>query len=363
MKKVAWIYPFNRKMGVFFYAEKYTRALTGKVELVQIDLAECFCNNKIFQIINSCDLVNIQYITEYFGIGQFNNYQRFVKQINRPVIVTLHEIYDEFPGIFPRNRIKGKWLVRNLKELLYDIRHPAYRHWLNHLRTGFGAMLCIVHYPYQKKILEKNGFKGQIEVIPHPVEKRTLPMKQNFYSGQELQLGSSGFINLNYDYNGLFDVLEKLDIPWHFTWIGGLRRKEDSVLLDKIISGIKSRGWEKKFTITGWVEDNELTNDLNKLDIYMALFSNRSTSSTIMRALASECLIIARRLPLTTDLSQKNKIMMIVPDNVSETINAVKSLASDRLLREEIVTNIRVFIEQYSYDNMAMRHLEIYDKL
>jgi hypothetical protein len=362
-KKIAWIYPFNRKKGVYFYAENYIRALSGKAEIIQIDLDQCLHDKKIFQIVNDCDLVHIQYITEYFGTGQFNSYRRFIKQITPPVIVTLHEIYDEFPGIFPRSRISGKGLVRKIKELIYDFRHPAYRHWLNHLRASFGARLCIVHYPFQKEILVNKGFKRQIEIVPHPVEKMQLTARQNFYSGNELELGSSGFINLNYDYNELFSVLESLEIPWRFTWIGGLRRKEDSVLLDSIVSKIKSHGWRDKFTITGWMDENGLNKNLCNLDIYLALFSNRSTSSTIMKALAAECLIIARQLPLTTDLNSDNQIMLTVSEDDTEIINTVNRLITDSSLQREIIKNIRTFKEQYSYENMALRHVRLYDQL
>jgi glycosyltransferase involved in cell wall biosynthesis len=259
--------------------------------------------------------------------------------------------------------ISGKGLVRKIKEFIYDIRHPAYCHWLNHLQASFGARLCIVHYPFQKRILENKGFKRQIEIIPHPVENVHLTAKQDFFSGNELELGSSGFINLNYDYNGLFSLLEKLEIPWRFTWIGGLRRNEDSVLLDSILSKVKSHGWEKQFTITGWVDENELNENLRKLDIYLALFSNRSTSSTLMKALAAECLIVARQLPLTVDLNSDTQIMLTVSENISEVIKSVNSLLTDSLLRERIWKNICAFKEKYSYENMANRHAKLYDQL
>jgi glycosyltransferase involved in cell wall biosynthesis len=366
--KIAWIYPFDPKLGNSFYARAYAEALREFVQIEPFDCVECLRDRNLFARINACDLAHLQYEIGFYRGGGWNGFERVCRATSRPKVVTLHEIYREFPGIFPREKIRGRGIVRALREMVYDARHPAHTAFRNHLAHGFWADAHVVHYPYQKQILQDLGVRGNtIEVVEHPIARQ--PLSRLCFSGidagdTEVRLGSSGFINSNYDYEQLFAALDLLKIPWRFTWIGGPRLPEHEPILAEIRERIARRGWEQRFTITGWVDEDALQRHLNDLDVYLALFSNRSTSSTIMKALGSSRLIVARDLPLTRDLNAGASLMMLIVGNDPQDAAArTEELARQQELRNRLTSAVERYVTQHSYGAMAKKLVGLYRKI
>jgi hypothetical protein len=365
--KIAWIYPFDHKNGISFYSRSFTEALAEYADIASFDSADCVHGRGIFAHINAHDLVHLHYETSLYEVNGHNRFSRVSRGINRPKIVTHHEVYREFPGVFPREKIKGRGIVRVLKKFVYDTRHPAFTAYRNHLAHGFWGDVQIVHYPFQKVIMRELGIdETGIEVMPHPVmpvSVTQLPFSNLDANGGEVRLGSSGFINPNYDYEQLFAALDMLKIKWRFTWIGGLRRPEDQAILAGIQEHIARRGWEQRFIITGWVDEDTLQRRLNDLDVYLALFSNRSTSSTIIKALAASRLIVARDLELTRDLNEHGPLMLLTGKNPKDAAMCIEELAQQPALRERIIAAVELYVAGHSYGEIAKKLVSLYRRI
>ena len=71
--------------------------------------------------------------------------------------MTLHEVYKQFPDVFPRDEIKGNFITKPIKEYVYDWRHPFVTSFARHVLKGFCADKIIVHAQFQKDILIEKG--------------------------------------------------------------------------------------------------------------------------------------------------------------------------------------------------------------
>jgi hypothetical protein len=366
--KIAWVYPFRKEHGNAFYARSYARSLARHATVVELDTAACLEGDReAYRRINACDIAHVQYEVSFFNSARGNGYRSLRRRIRIPLAVTLHEIYREFPDVYPRGKIVGWWPVRMAKLFLYDLRHPSCTAYRRHLTERFGATLIVVHYPYQKRILIDRGVPASMIVtVSHPVVAIPPPPGDNPWptaATAPLRLGSSGFINPHFDYEQLFAVLERLRRPWHFTWIGDIRRTEEEELVTELRRRVGERGWGERFAITGWVSEERLADHLRRLHVYLALFTNRSTSGTIMKALAARAMVIARNLPLTEDLNRDAALMLTVGDDPAEVLGAIERLGACQRTRRTLRANLDRFVESTTYDAKADELLGHYRKV
>jgi glycosyltransferase involved in cell wall biosynthesis len=298
--KIAWIYPQRERCGIALYSRRYVDALEKLVEVCSFDLSglACECDNRIAEI-NCCDLVHIQYETSFFMKCKKDFYGALRKKITPPVVVSLHEVYRTFPDVVPREQLRGPPGSLFLKRMLYDYRHPAQTAFRRHVSRGFCADKILVHQEYHKAILEKARVPGDIiSVLPHPV--KIVPGAPGFlpWDGKRpVHLTACGYINPHYNYNLLFSALRGLDVPWRFTWMGGVRRDEDQALLEHILQKVRSAGWQERFQITGWLPDEDLNKILRTRDVFCAFFKERSSSGTLATAIGACRPIVATELP------------------------------------------------------------------
>ncbi|MGB7568066.1 MAG: glycosyltransferase [Chitinivibrionales bacterium] len=284
--------------------------------------------------------------------------------IKCPIIVTLHEVYKQFPDVFPRDEIKGNFITKPIKEFVYDQRHPFATAFARHVSKGFHADKIIVHAQFQKDILiEKGLMVSAIEVLPIPVKLVDNQKKIEWKNGQVLNLAAMGFINPSYDFDLLFKTLDLLDMPWEFRWIGGIRRPEDQGLLKAIRTNISKRGWENRFIITGEVSEEKRDAMLSNTHIYCALFKHKSSSESLATAIGARSLIIATRLPLTEEMASEFPVMHLIDNDLSAVIAAIKKISSNAKMREMLTDACEKYSHKYSYENMAKEMVSKYERL
>lgn len=363
--KLAWISPVNKHCGISLYSHEYCHILSKMTSLHHIDIDNFFdYSEKQYEMLNSFDIIHFQYETSYFLKSRNKIFQHFYKKITTPIVLTLHEVYDSFPGVFPRSQIKGSGLTRKIKEKFYDTQHPYQTVFTQHISHNFYADKILVHAHYHKEILIKKGLPEEmITIHHHPVKKLYDSPPPPSLASDTLKLGSLGFINQNYNYTLLFNVLEHLPNPWHFTWIGGIRREEDKQLHISIQHEIINRKWEKKFTITGWVDEYTRNELLNNIDIYLAFFSTRSVSGSLATALSSYKIILATEIPYTTELIRNYPVLTIVSSDYKDIIDKIQSIHVDRDLKKSLHNEIARYITLHSYDKLSLDLLDIYQGL
>lgn len=364
--KILWIYPDKQKCGISIYSHDYIQELEKKCEIITADPDELMELSVFLKKVENADLVHIQYETSFFIKKGKDTFLQLLKCIRKPIIVSLHEIYEEFPGIYPRSKISGPELLIPFKKMLYDLKHPVQTAFLKHCNVNFGAKLILVHQLFQKAIIQKkcNGFQ-HIEVLPHPVKMLAQKQPFSWTDGQIIRFGSTGFINPGYDYPLLFSVLSQINTKWKFTWIGGIRNDEHNFLLNEIKQEIIKNNWQERFLITGWVSEKEQKELLNNTDIYLALFKHRSSSGTLSRAIGSLKPIIATEIPLTEEIcssfsGQKYSPLVLVKNDPLNVVNCIYKLLFDSEFRDTTLERVQYYAKTVDFSDMADKLISIY---
>jgi hypothetical protein len=364
--KIAWIFPLDRRDGISIYGRQYAAALGQSAEVVCADPLEFLQDKKAFCAkLGPCALVHIQYETSLFtseGRDFYEELCRTVRAWGKPVVVTLHEVYSQFPGVFPREAIRGRGLMLRLRQFRYDRRHPLQKALSLHQRNAFYADLIFVHYPSQQTIVRAWGIgQEKIECLPLPVpEIAAVQAAPDTTSSGLLRLGSLGFINPNFNYELLFNVLKTLALPWSFTWIGGVRRREDQNLLDQIVQQSTAAGWHERFKVSGWVSEETQAQQLAQVQIYCAFFKNRSASGSLTLAIAAKRLIVATELPLIREINAAYPVMECVPGNTSAVVAAIGALYASAVRQRELLDGCSTYAGEHSFNQLALTTLERY---
>jgi glycosyltransferase involved in cell wall biosynthesis len=169
-------------------------------------------------------------------------------------------------------------------------------------------------------------------------------------------------MNVAYNYDLLFAALERLVIPWTFTWIGGLRRPEDQPILDRVNAGISSRGWQDRFRVTGWVDDEERDRLLGECDVYCALFSARSSSESLATAMGAGCAVVATDLPLTRELAEDG-VLRCVAHDAALVAAEIGRLHRDDALRQSLTAACGRYAAGHTYQATATAMIDVYEGL
>jgi hypothetical protein len=171
--KIGWIFQSDKMCGISFYAHKYVAALENLITIIQIDPLDIILHKKeAMALLHQCDMVHIQYETSLFFYKNRDRYDELCNSIKCPVVVSLHEVYDDFPDVFPRRLIKGTAPVRAIKKIIYDLRHPVQTALTKHISQSFYAEKIFVHSNFQKEILiKKNIAPAKMIILPCFVEK------------------------------------------------------------------------------------------------------------------------------------------------------------------------------------------------
>jgi len=314
--------------------------------------------------LSECDCVHIQYEPSFFLQGRCDFYPGLCKRIRVKKIVTLHEIYRKIPGIFPRENIRGTWPGRAIKEVLWDRRHPHWAAFERHRRGLFFADALVVHSQFQKDILTEKGFdKEKITVIPLPIKPRTKIKPPVDDPEKGIVLGATGFINPMYDYDLLFNVLGRLSGMWRFFWVGGLRRSDDEDLLRRLEHEIDNRGWKQRFTITGWVPDEDRDRLLDEMNIFLRVFQG---AEFIREPCRRHCRGKADHRDvhsLTMEMASYGPLVLLAPDGPEKTAETISALVSDRGRLRSMEQAAAAYGRKYSYEECGRKTIHLYERV
>lgn len=362
--RVGFVYPQKRKCGISIYSVCYAEALRKlPLEVTDIDSEEFSDRCNFNRLVKRFDILHVQYETSFFFKRKKDAFSRLFRVLNKPLIVSLHEVYERDPFVFPRESIKPPFLF--IKRIVYDARHPLQTMNRKHLKSQFWADRVLVHHDYQKRILERKGIKPDIvRVIGQPV--RRVPSKNDLdakFSKSVVGLGCAGFINPQFDFDLLIRSLKKLPIDWQFTWVGGIRNSSHQEILTELNNRIRLLGWERKFRITGWLDENQFKAALDGIDLALCLFSNRSTSASMTDLLGSGIPIIATDLAVTREFSRTCKSVELVENDPGAVSRAVEEICKNEARRSQILNDLHRYCDMNSFDRKAENLFRLYQEV
>ena len=109
--------------------------------------------------------------------------------------------------------------------------------------------------------------------------------------------------------------------------------------------------------------DAEVAADFNAIDVLVMPYEDGMSMrrSTLTAALANGCAIVTTypQAP-TPELGVDSDLLLVPPRDPAATAEAVRRIATNPRLAENLRTNARKAARQFSWDVIAARHLEMY---
>jgi len=372
--KVGMLFPHREKCGIAIFSREVVHALRqAGAEVVTIDSDAPV--KQILGEVHRCDLLHVQYETGLYMRGKRDVYRVIMRQKRIPAVVSLHEVYEVDPFVYPRAAIRGWWCMAALKKIVWDMRHRVQCVAASHCRHNYYATELLFFYRFQKEILRIKGTSVKsVSVIEKPVPPASDSTSFRMSILPAVNLCIIGFINPSYDIDLLFGALEALERPWTCTWIGGAPSETARGVAAEIDARIRAHKWENCFFLTGWVSQQELDAAIKKQDIVLSLFKARSTSDSITRAMGYRKPVIASPLPLTEEIARgecgddgitnENKTgpILLCDGTARSVASLVDRIATDELLRQRLFTALCHYNEVNSWSSYASRVITLYDK-
>jgi glycosyltransferase involved in cell wall biosynthesis len=363
--KIAWIVPRKRQCGICLYAAKYETALAGAVTLITCDPEEFVRDRTSFAAkIRGCDCAHIQYESSFYFARGRDFYPSMCRAIPCKKVVTLHEVYRTIPGVFPRQDIRGFLPVKKARQMAWDLRHPHWAAFARHAVDSFFADAILVHARFHCGILEEKGVDiSRLSVIPVPIKVQQSWIAKPIVPGETVTLGATGFINPLYDYDLLLKALERLEMPWRFVWVGGVRRDDDASLMRSLQAEIDKRSWSQRFTVTGLAFGEERDRLLADVQIFCALFKDRSSSESLADAISAHKYIVATRIPLTEELVSQEPLAILADPDADKIAARIRQIISDEPLRRSLDHGCAAYCERFSVEACSRSVVEVYERL
>ena len=369
--RIGWVYPHRERCGIAQYARDYADVLRPHTELADID-PQWWTDRRavVRDTIVGCDIVHVQYDTAAFMRGRRDFFAEMMRSVKVPVVVSLHEVYDEDPAVFPRSRISGRFPARQFKRIVWDLRHPVQYAFTRHCAQSFFARAVLVHQRYHTDIVvRKNCARHIVRVEPFPVKCRRAMQESSFPDLPAIRLGAFGFVNPLFDYELLFAALKQLRRPWTFTWLGGVGNVSQQPLHDALTRRLAAENWSDRFHVTGWVPEEELPLRFADIDIVCALFTGRSSSASIAEVLGAGKPVVAASIPLTREIASVNKAagapapLLLTERDGAGVAAAIERLCADGGLRADLYRGACAYRDATSFEVMAGRLLAMYREL
>ncbi len=201
---------------------------------------------------------------------------------------------------------------------------------------------------YQKELRKKIGFfyKTNKNVIINTGIDLSLYKRQKVNDNENIKIGIISRINEFRDHETLleaFSLLSSENVELFIAGFGSLKNKLQNKYKNKI-------HW------LGFLNQDEISILLNKLDIYVIASLGESTSIALMQAQASGLPIIATNVKGINNVLTNENCIFVEPKSVTDYKNALELLINDEVKRKELA------IKSFDYANKNLSHIRMFNE-
>ncbi|MFH1760686.1 MAG: glycosyltransferase [bacterium] len=373
--KIAFVSTWRAKGGWPHYSDSVIDGLAGlgisceKFPIDSLPLSN-LATALDWHEVNKCDIAHIQYEISFFNQQNRNVFQNFISYINIPVVVTLHEIYQENPFIYPFSKVGGSnKVISKIKKYLYWWKHPLHYSERKLYSSNFYAKRITVHSEYHVSIIKSMGCsRDMIRVIEHGVPcvaKGDKDLLKEAYGlkGKQVIL-TFGFLYPNNNYHYIISMLRYLDPKIVYVIAGGAREEMHKNIPGNIEKFARLNGVGDRVRITGFLDEKKRDDFLSLADFYAAPFEIKSTSGSLCWAIGAGLPIITATSQMTDDMNARVPCLMLY--DKANTDNFKKQLAwlvQDPDLQNKLRAGAEKYSQNYSYESMCRKLKSVYEEI
>jgi len=295
--------------------------------------------------LNRGDVAHVQHQYVFFG-GVAPHRAKFahvLSAVRAPLVLTVHEV-DE------GSRFKSL-LVQRLNR--QSFLHPQVRHLIVHSEP-LAASLRHLGVPAER-----------ISVLPMPIPS----IRSNDFNRYKQQLGWEnktvltlfGFIVARKGYDVALRALRELPEEFVLLIAGGKHFADRTGYVEALQADIHRLGLEKRVRITGYLQEEELTQAMSATDIALAPFHAMSASASVAELLGHGKPVIASDLPPLRALAQEvGGITLFTAGDSHELAERIAQVASQQAEGSIILPQGRA---GYSFRQLAEATADIYRRV
>ncbi|MFN8595223.1 MAG: glycosyltransferase [Anaerolineae bacterium] len=321
---------------------------------------------------NDGDVAHLQHSFAFWGgASQLRNrFEVFRSQIRVPVVMTVHDIYDQWEVAQPpatrsiRRRVYAlvrRWLYRLMTDEATYLRH------LN-INTFQSVARLIVHSESHRQVLLQRGVSPErITVIPlgvptyRVIAANAAVARQRWNLDGKRVLTMFGFIVPEKGYDLAVESLNQLPSDCVLLIAGGPREVAGEAYLAELRRLIAERNLTARVIVTGYVPEPDLPAIMAATDIVLAPFKGMSGSASLALSLAYGKPIVA------SDLEPNREINVLVPclalfetGRVEHLTLAIQQLLADEARRCQLADRALEYARQFACEQTARLTIDVY---
>lgn len=291
----------------------------------------------------------------------------------------MHPAINALPYFLRRQGLRAAWTYHDLRvPYLFPKAGARLRNWVTRLPLRAADAVVVTNQSDWESV-QGQLQRGQLHRIPigndiksrkFSTEERTRRRAARGYGSEKLVLGYFGFLNASKGGLTLIETLAALagdGQDAHLLMIGervGASDETNFRYLQRVEAAVSDRGLDSRVQWTGHQSDAEVAADLNAIDVLVMPYEDGMSMrrSTLTAALANGCAIVTTHpQDSTPELRADSDLLLVPPRDPAATAAAVRRIAEDPRLAENLRTNARKAARQFSWEVIAARHLEMYN--
>ena len=356
--KVLFVSPSSERGGIYVYSQELLQNLK-KDKVHTIDSKNY--DSVTFDKVDKYGVVHMQHHYSYFGkpLPYINKFKAIVDKINKPLIVTVHDIILETPpGTMPFVKPVLDLAIKLLNKQTFS----------NNNINKF-----VVHTEVQKGILVQMGVDvSKIIVLPMGVptfkEKFTEKQKKNTRKRWKIEdkkvLSILGFIFRRKGYETAIKALKSLDNNVVLMIAGDTSPKArvDKDYKQELVTFIKESNLEDRVIITGYLNEKEFNEIIGITDIMLAPFNETFGSPySLATAIGYEKPIIASDIDSVMEIQKRMKCMEIFDKgDYKQLSKKINSLLKNETKKNVLIKAAKDYTLKYGFKSLAKQHYKIY---
>jgi glycosyltransferase involved in cell wall biosynthesis len=227
--------------------------------------------------------------------------------IRAPVVVVLHDVYS------PGGRRRSEW-------------------WAMAMCTAL-PRACVIHGEHERPRLYRMPRAGHTRVIPHFIEHRSPLSRQDARSTLGVDdeariIGVLGWIHPRKGHETAIRLLATLP-PQFRLWLIGTPPKGSHAYVTTLEALADELGVADRMTITGYVEEDELTLRMAALDVGLCPYRDASASGSLSTLLSARRPVVANHFEAAAELTElaPGAITLVNGDDLESYREAVIDVA------------------------------------
>lgn len=291
----------------------------------------------------------------------------------------MHPAVNVLPYFLRRHGLRCAWTYHDLRvPYLFPKAGARLRNWVTRLPLRAADAVVVTNQSDWESV-QGQMLGGQLHRIPigsdiesrqFSAEERARRRTARGYGSEQLVLGYFGFLNASKGGLTLIETLAALagdEQDVQLLMIGervGASDETNFRYLQRVEAAISEHGLDSRVQWTGHQSDAEVAADFNAIDVLVMPYEDGMSMrrSTLTAALANGCAIVTTHpQDPTPELRADSDLILVPPRDPVTAAAAVRRIAEDPRLAEELRGNARKAARQFSWEVIAARHLEVYN--